>query len=482
MRRVLTILTATLLATLMSAGQSLAQRDVDWGRSGVEISGQAGLFWPQEPDFTAAEDAFAFESDFELLFAGRVGYTFPINLFLQGEASYASLGIEQDGATRSTDAWLLGGSVGYNFQVARGAQLFALAGGGIALWEPDGLNGETQPRVHVGGGVRLFLTPSVAVRAEVRDNVIPATLTEVRRQLNPGTTIDDELTHNLELAGGISLFFGGPGDSDDDGVIDGRDACPGTPARVAVDTRGCPLDRDGDAVADHVDSCPNTVAGMPVDERGCALDADGDGVADGVDRCPNTLSGATVTEDGCALDTDGDGVANGLDRCPNSLAGATVNEVGCALDGDGDGVSDGIDRCPNTPADREVDTEGCSRVEAGLEAGRLILRNLYFDFNAATLRSQSRIVLEEVAQALIERPSLVVEVQGHTDSVGPQAYNQSLSQARAQAVADYLVSFPELGRDRFIVRGYGESQPIAPNDTPEGRQENRRVELIVVRR
>ncbi len=235
-------------------------------------------------------------------------------------------------------------------------------------------------------------------------------------------------------------------------------------------------------MADYEDECPNTVSGMPVDDRGCALDRDGDGVADGVDRCPNTMTGALVAQDGCALDADGDVVADGVDRCPNTMAGAVVDESGCATDGDSDGVPDGLDRCPNTPEGREVNDDGCTRIEAGLEAGRLILRNIYFDFNSAKLRPQSRLVLDEVAQALIERPNLVIEIQGHTDSMGGEAYNQRLSQARAQAVLDYLATYREIDSGRFSVRGYGESRPIAPNETPEGRQENRRVELVVLRR
>lgn len=470
------------LLVLFTAPPLAAQEGTDWGASGVEIHAFGGFFWPQEPEFAAGEAGFEFDGDQELYFGGRLGYTFPVNVFIQGEVGYTPLTINTAGGARDLDTWLYGGSLGYNFQVARGAQLFLLAGGGVIRWDPDGLEGETRGRGHFGGGVRLFLTPSVAVRAEVRDNLIPETMTDIRTQLNMGGALDDELTHNLEVTGGISLFFGGPTDSDDDGVVDGADACPGTRAGIVVDDRGCPVDSDGDAVADHLDACPNTVAGRPVDERGCALDSDSDGVADGIDRCPNTLSGAAVGDDGCALDADGDGVADGLDRCPNTVSGAEVNESGCAVDADGDGVPNGLDRCPNTPADREVDEQGCSRVEAGLEAGRLILRNVYFDFNRATLRQQSRLGLDEVAEALIARPNLVIEVQGHTDSIGSATYNQQLSQARAQAVVDYLVTYPELDRDRFIVRGYGESQPIATNETAEGRQENRRVELVVLQR
>lgn len=471
-----------LLMAFCTAGGLSAQEGADWGRSGVEINGFAGFFWPTEPDFILGETGFQFENEQELYFGGRLGYTFPINLFIQGEVGYAPLTIQRNGTEFDIKTWLYGGSLGYNFQLARAAQLFVLVGGGVVKWDPDGLENETEPRGHFGGGVRLYLTPNVAVRGEVRDNVMPATLTDVRLELDDLDEIDDELTHNLEVTGGVSLFFGGPRDSDNDGVVDGDDACPGTPTGIVVDDRGCPFDSDRDAVADYLDQCPNTVAGRAVDERGCALDSDADGVEDGADRCPNTPAGTRVSEDGCALDADGDGVPDGIDRCPNTVAGATVNEDGCAADSDGDGVPDGLDRCPSTPAETEVDDQGCSRIEAGIEEGRLILRNVYFDFNSANLRAQSLSVLDEVAQALADRPNVVVEIQGHTDSVGSASYNQQLSQSRAQAVLEYLVTSAQLDRERFMVRGYGESQPIASNETAEGRQENRRVEFIVVER
>jgi len=126
---------------------------------------------------------------------------------------------------------------------------------------------------------------------------------------------DNELD-NFSLGAGLSIPFGYVAtqeapqpqtpqvkDSDCDGVADDKDACPGTPAGVEVDERGCPLDSDGDGVPDYKDKCPNTPAGVEVDENGCEVvkDSDGDGVPDTVDACPSTPKGVVVDKKGCPL-------------------------------------------------------------------------------------------------------------------------------------------------------------------------------------
>lgn len=109
----------------------------------------------------------------------------------------------------------------------------------------------------------------------------------------------------------------------------------------------------------------------------------------------------------------------------------------------------------------------------------IVLRNIYFDYDKATLRPESIEELERVVKFLRENPSLRVEIAGHTDSDGSDAYNLRLSQARAQAVVDYLIS-RGIESSRLIARGYGESRPVAPNDTPENKQKNRRTELKIL--
>ncbi|MCS7152882.1 MAG: FG-GAP-like repeat-containing protein [Bacteroidia bacterium] len=109
----------------------------------------------------------------------------------------------------------------------------------------------------------------------------------------------------------------------------------------------------------------------------------------------------------------------------------------------------------------------------------IVLRNIYFDYDKATLRPESIEELERVVRFLRENPSLRVEISGHTDSDGSEIYNLRLSQARAQAVVDYLIS-RGIDGNRLVARGYGESRPVAPNDTPENKQKNRRTELKIL--
>lgn len=470
---------------LLSQGVAEAQLVTEaWGREGLEIQGYAGLLIPDEPAFAAGETPFAF-MDNQVLFGGRVGYTTPWNAFIQGDFGYSPLKIRGPaiGGEEDLTVLLYGGSVGYNFQPVRWFQFFILGGAGLVRWDGDSF-GENDFRFHFGGGFRGYLTPNLALRVEARDHVVPMALSDLRADRNPTLNLDDELTHNIELSGGITVFLGGgPKDSDQDGVTDRLDACPQTPLEVAVDARGCPRDDDGDGVPNYQDNCANTPAGVPVGARGCPLDGDGDGVHDGADRCPNTPVGTDVDSSGCPLDSDGDGVPDRGDRCPNTPAGTTVDDSGCPVDSDNDGVPDARDRCPNTPPDAEVDETGCTRIEAGLEAGRLVLHNIYFDHDRANIRTESRPVLNELGQALVQRPNFRIEIQGHTDSSGPEAYNQQLSERRAQSVRDYLIAnFPNLDPGMFVVQGYGEARPIASNRTAEGRQENRRVEFVVLDR
>ena len=142
---------------------------------------------------------------------------------------------------------------------------------------------------------------------------------------------------------------------------------------------------------------------------------------------------------------------------------------------DGDGVLNEHDKCPNTRPGAVVDLDGCE-VEAVIE-----LEGVHFDFDKATLKPEAKAVLDGAAALLNKHERVVVEVAGHTDSMGPENYNQGLSERRANAVKDYLTA-KGVQAQRLSSRGYGESMPVASNDTEAGRAENRRVELIVLDR
>lgn len=152
----------------------------------------------------------------------------------------------------------------------------------------------------------------------------------------------------------------------------------------------------------------------------------------------------------------------------------------CA-DVDQDGVCDKQDQCLDTPAGAAVLDNGCS-----LNKGKaLVLPGVEFEFDKAAIRPESQNILDQAIRVLKETKGVTVEVGGHTDSKGSDRYNQRLSRKRAAAVREYLIA-GGIAADRLVAKGYGESNPIAPNqnsdgsDNPEGRARNRRVELRIV--
>jgi len=209
-----------------------------------------------------------------------------------------------------------------------------------------------------------------------------------------------------------------------------------------------------------------TVTRLPVD-------TDGDGVTDDLDKCPGTPAGTAVDATGCAMpqDDDGDGVFNEGDKCPGTPPGKKVDAVGCEIDGDddGDGILNSVDQCPTTPKGERVNNVGCPFDR------ELVLQGVKFATNSAELLPESMPILENAIATLKRYPEVNIEVAGHTDSRGSDAYNLQLSAQRAESVLKYL---REGGVTNTLTsRGYGETDPIASNDTDEGRQQNRRVVL-----
>jgi OOP family OmpA-OmpF porin len=142
------------------------------------------------------------------------------------------------------------------------------------------------------------------------------------------------------------------------------------------------------------------------------------------------------------------------------------------VDSDGDGVFDDKDKCPNTPAGREVDADGCEYVLRKTEEMRL---DINFETDKADIAESYVPEVEKAAKFLKRYSQVKAEIAGHTDSTASDAYNLKLSQRRADAVRDMLVQRFNIAPARLTAVGYGESKPIASNNTAEGRAENRRV-------
>jgi outer membrane protein OmpA-like peptidoglycan-associated protein len=139
-------------------------------------------------------------------------------------------------------------------------------------------------------------------------------------------------------------------------------------------------------------------------------------------------------------------------------------------DGDADGVADLVDLCPGTEAGATVDVLGCP------EQARIVLSGVNFKTDSDELTAESLAILDGVSATLAANPDVRVMVAGHTDADGEAAYNKDLSQRRAQQVVAYLVEHG-VQPDNLTAQGFGEEQPVADNDTPEGKAQNRRVEL-----
>lgn len=205
-------------------------------------------------------------------------------------------------------------------------------------------------------------------------------------------------------------------------------------------------DRPARAVPEAGD-CPLAVVNPETGRRDCVTDSDGDGVHDAADECPGTGEGTAVDGKGCA-------------------------RVRVSADGDKDGVPDGDDDCPGTQRGLQVDEQGC------VVAQKTAVQGITFELNSAKLTAEGKATLDGVAETLRSQENLKAEIAGHTDSVGAEAFNTQLSQRRAEAVRSYLIE-KGVAEGRLTAVGYGELEPVASNDTDEGRKANRRVEFRI---
>lgn len=275
---------------------------------------------------------------------------------------------------------------------------------------------------------------------------------------------------HFQYSGGIVFKFGGV-DTDNDGIFDNEDDCPQQFGLIQFN--GCP-DTDADGVEDSLDKCKD-VAGLE-SLNGCP-DMDGDGIADKNDLCPE-LKGTTNTR-GCP-DNDNDGTPDKFDMCPETPG--SIKNKGCPWkDTDNDGVLDKDDKCPNQIG--PVNNNGCpfpklSKVEK--EKIDAFAKTILFDLGKSNLKNDSKLTLDNVVKIMKKYPNEKFYIAGHSDNTFTKEYNLSLSQDRANNVRTYLIS-KGINASRLFAEGFGEDRPIATNDTSEGRHQNRRVEILLVK-
>ncbi|MET0385363.1 MAG: OmpA family protein [Polyangiales bacterium] len=446
---------STLLWSPIALGQDADSVGPPWGTAAG--SGEIGLYW----------GAFIPDRDHELYDADRPGLRYQQLEYVTPELGlrgawfpWRVLGLELEAGLLPTQTRT--SNEGVNLWTVRGHAIlqaptktlvpFLLAGGGvIAISSSSRILGTDQDsEFHVGVGLKAYVTGSLALRLDVRDNFTQGFGAE-------------EIAQHWEALLGLAVVLGRPEpppppppDADGDGFPDPNDQCPQV---AGLPPDGCPppaapsppADQDVDGIADAADACP-TVAGIVNNDpklNGCPpppADADGDGVPDESDRCP-TVAGDGP--DGCLVDSDADGIPNRDDKCVDKPE--TVNNF---EDGDG---------CPD-------------ELPKAVQKFTGTIAGIAFDTGKATIRASSYKVLDEASKVLVDYPALRVEISGHTDSSGSVDTNIALSKERADSVKAYLVG-KGVGSDRVETRGAGPNEPVAPNLTPEGRSKNRRVEF-----
>jgi outer membrane protein OmpA-like peptidoglycan-associated protein len=268
-------------------------------------------------------------------------------------------------------------------------------------------------------------------------------------------------------------------DNDNDGIANGLDRCPTVAG--AVERKGCPVqDTDVDGIEDALDQCPTENG--PAGRQGCPVrDLDQDGTEDELDAC---LQEKGPPENrGCPVrDHDKDGIENDKDACPNE-AGPAEREGCPETDTDKDSVPNRIDSCANEAGTYE--NQGCPQhimPLVVLHASRLELRGkVYFEPSQMRIQAaRSYELLDWVAKVIIEHPEFpLIAIGAHTDDRGFPDANRRLSQGRAEAVRQYLIS-KNVPVERLEAYGYGQERPIDDNGTAVGRENNRRVEFLIV--
>jgi len=288
-------------------------------------------------------------------------------------------------------------------------------------------------------------------------------------------------------------------DRDQDGLSDKKDICPDLFGELAFE--GCP-DADGDKIPDYLDSCPHK-SGLQ-QHNGCP-DQDGDGISDAEDQCPSEKG--RLTTHGCP-DSDDDSIADRNDLCPGLKGSAKYQ--GCP-DSDNDSIHDGIDGCPQVPGSfynkgcpwPDADHDGIpDRLDSCIYVAGLPKFNgcpepvilvpsekrvidkafskLEFESGKDVIKAISYPALNELAKLLkVHQTVWKIKLRGHTDNIGTAEKNLILSEKRVRSVRNYLIKKGVSGDD-LMLEWFGQNRPIADNATKDGKQKNRRVEMLIL--
>lgn len=425
----------------LGLGNQVGNEDISFAKL-YDVGGE----WSVSPSISMLSVGRYIDNNFSFGLAGTVNV---INKWNTGSPDEA--------ATSTNDLMYYGldGTLKYSFSELIGSKKlepFLGLGGGYTWMESPGTELESLATLNGTVGVSYWFNENLGITAQ----------SGLKNSFD-----EDVLADHFQHSVGISFKFGGK-DTDSDGVYDKYDVCPDVAG--LAEFNGCP-DSDSDGIQDSEDSCPN-VAGA-AEYNGCP-DSDGDGISDNNDKCPNE-AGLKAFE-GCP-DSDSDGVVNSEDSCPNE-AGPVANN-GCPWkDGDSDGVLDKDDNCPTEAG--TVANNGCPEVifPSEEEQAQLISysRTINFALGKSNFQKDAMSTLEAISAILIAYPKANFVVEGHTDSISSEGFNQKLSESRAAQVVTYLTT-NGVAAQRLQSIGFGETKPIESNMTAAGRAANRRVEV-----